>query len=458
MPTEQIQVESLRQYLDSIINAKLIALLNATGSDLDATEVERIISASDDIGWLTNSIDTVKSTGMDRTPGYLEDKLIIGEGLTSRILDHDTDGKLEISSTNGQNYVTNGNFRIWARSKNDTVSSSHGTSVNKYICDRVCTRMVNSDPTPVTLRIRQDITDNESGYNAIVIDPIANPSTGSSFLPFTHAIETSVCSHLNGRNVVVSFDITSSFTGNIAVSVLTFGSLTRSRVFDVSVVPGTQRVTRVMSIPEGSIDTVYTDTGMMIVIGAVTNNGTTIAPNDIWANGEWTSTTNTTNWMSSSGNNIKIQNLSLLEGSTPYDHVQRSAHMEELICARYYETSSIVHPPATPANPTNTISTTVSKSTSVAYGASNFTPYYNTIKMENNKRDVCTPVIYSPTTGDINRCSTTLGDVVCLSTPSMSHITVHNTGNNNQHTPNEFFSALFHYEADCELYDRLHLL
>lgn len=169
-------------------------------------------------------------------------------------------------------------------------------------------------------------------FSLTALTALTDLSSGKYLRGLEHRIEGRDCVGLNGQYVTISFEYVVNWSGLLSVALKTLG---KSYVTDVAVTAGVGRASVTIFIPAGTITEFGNGISLRIAIGFENEGIYNTAATDTWhtAADYYTSTTST-RWSKTAGNNLKITELQLELGRTATPFERRSYSTELMACRR----------------------------------------------------------------------------------------------------------------------------
>jgi len=230
-----------------------------------------------------------------------------------------------------KNRIINGAMQIDQRNAGAAVTVTGRT----YLIDRFASQ--NSTSTG-TLTAQQSTLGNAKSLNLTATAAVTD-LTGSLYVRgIQHILESQNIFDLNGKDVTLSFQVETNWSGNLSVAFLNSNS-SRSYLTDVAVVSGINTATVTISFEAATVLVNSNAAGMEIHIGFNNEDTLRTATTGSWLAGVFVCSTSSTQWAKTTGNFINVTNVQLEEGSTatPFEH--RMYGQELALCQRYYQTS-----------------------------------------------------------------------------------------------------------------------
>ena len=233
----------------------------------------------------------------------------------------------------GKNKVINGGFQIAQRG-----TSFVSPTTGDYFMDRWLS--IHNSSSAFTITQETSVVPN-TGECAMKIDcttALASPAAGDYCL-IAHYIEGYNIVDLVGNDFTVSFDIRSTKTGNLPIS-LRSGDGSRSYTTDVTIDAADTWESKSFTV-SGGLPTAGTwdyTSGLGLIIGFGLQVGTTFHDTpDAWQSSNTFGTSSSTNFMDNTANNIYIANVQVERGATATNFERRHIAHEQALCERYYQ-------------------------------------------------------------------------------------------------------------------------
>jgi len=227
-----------------------------------------------------------------------------------------------------KNRIINGAMQIDQRNAGAAVTVTGRT----YLIDRFASQ--NSTSTG-TLTAQQSTLGNAKSLNLTATAAVTD-LTGSLYVRgIQHILESQNIFDLNGKDVTLSFQVETNWSGNLSVAFLNSNS-SRSYLTDVAVVSGINTATVTISFEAATVLVNSNAAGMEIHIGFNNEDTLRTATTGSWLAGVFVCSTSSTQWAKTTGNFINVTNVQLEEGSTATAFEHRSYGQELALCQRYY--------------------------------------------------------------------------------------------------------------------------
>ena len=231
-----------------------------------------------------------------------------------------------------KNRIINGAMQIDQRNAGAAVTVTGRT----YLIDRFASQ--NSTSTG-TLTAQQSTLGNAKSLNLTATAAVTD-LTGSLYVRgIQHILESQNIFDLNGKDVTLSFQVETNWSGNLSVAFLNSNS-SRSYLTDVAVVSGINTATVTISFEAATVLVNSNAAGMEIHIGFNNEDTLRTATTGSWLAGVFVCSTSSTQWAKTTGNFINVTNVQLEEGSTATTFEHRSYGQELALCQRYYESTN----------------------------------------------------------------------------------------------------------------------
>jgi hypothetical protein len=347
MPVSNIQNHTLKEYIDSLINAKLQAIISKLGDNgVTIDDLKDIIADIPIIDWMDSQTWLTMATENDRNPNVLNNKIQAGSNIAIDIANAATDEALVISALSNQsNLIMNGNFDVNVRPKKTSlVTSATEAVVEVFPIDRfMATTWVGGDFELAYLNKnpRSDETMSKGTYRCTVVTP-GQSSYVSMINPFRQTIDLYKSKRAEGKTVSVSFNIETNFDGVLMLSLISFYTNTCYRIpFEVT--SGMNHVEKQIPVPLGLFSSsTEVSTGFILDIGSIFENtsGEDTTINE-WGDHDSYHPTYMTKWYEVAGNYMELSELSVHIQNrapifTPLDTI-----LETMLCRKYYEEVSL---------------------------------------------------------------------------------------------------------------------
>lgn len=303
-----------------------------------------------------------------------------------------------------KNYIINGDFRLWQRGID---SGSIASATKTYIPDRFhiyhssdgLMRFTQSQSAPTVLESGHYFSD-----SAYILVPTADASIGASQYSYMgYTVEGYDFRHLVASEfITLSFWVRSSVTGTYCVK---FGNSGADRSYIAEYVVNTAStwekkiITIPMNFSGGTWN--YTNGSGLLILWVLASGSTFHTTANIWATGNYLSTSNQVNFMSSTSNEIRFNGIQLECGPNGTDFEMRHISEELSLAQRYYEKSyNLSVNPGTVANEGILVFTAPATGT-----------FYLNAPFKTTKRvsGLATVKFYSPTTGVADKARDTTG-------------------------------------------------
>jgi hypothetical protein len=164
-------------------------------------------------------------------------------------------------------------------------------------------------------------------------------SGSNGVFPYAQGIEGFNAYDLIGKQVTVSFLVRGTTPGVYAVSLRdSSGVLSCVKTFSLATANVTQFVSLTFpAVPSSAVIPVSTALGMWLNIGAVTGPSLQTPTKDSWQAGNYVSSSDATNWLTTINNALNLTDIQLEAGSVATPFERRSYGQELELCQRYYE-------------------------------------------------------------------------------------------------------------------------
>lgn len=151
------------------------------------------------------------------------------------------------------------------------------------------------------------------------------------------SIESQNVAHLNSKNVTLSLDVETNWTGKLPIRIAgVINGTVRSYVVDVAVTSGV-RSRKSITVPfeVNTVDRNDNTLGLEVIIGGCNEGTLQTTSSGTWVNGFPICTDQSTQWVKTAGNYVEITAVKLEEGSTPTAFEPNSYAYDLAECQRY---------------------------------------------------------------------------------------------------------------------------
>lgn len=244
---------------------------------------------------------------------------------THRVIDLDT-----MSTEGAKNKIINGRFRI---DQEGNMGVQVPNSIAVYAADQmpIYCNATGGLFTPTQV--------NGSGMK-VTVDSVPTDFSGLlNMRPMKHDLEANNIFHLNNKTLTLSFKFASNVNGTYSIAFRNQAD-TRSYVTDFVYNGNGAEVVieKQITLESSTISTNDNSLGMWLMIGAYNAGTVSTSILDAWADQKTLCSTSATNWTSTIGNWVYLNDVQLEEGSvaTAYEHIDYGDELAR--CMRYYET------------------------------------------------------------------------------------------------------------------------
>jgi hypothetical protein len=159
----------------------------------------------------------------------------------------------------------------------------------------------------------------------------------------TQRVEGYNCYDLKGQPVALSFLFRASITGTYTVAV-SDSTVSQSYISTFAAVANTvtKVVVKVPAIPTAAVIPQTSGLGLSVIIGALNGATYQTAALNVWQAGNYLSASTATNWGLTVGATIAVSELQLEIGTEATPFERRSHALEQILCARYYQSGNSV--------------------------------------------------------------------------------------------------------------------